>query len=173
MNMWLRAIRVIIGSLFGKKLDTLGVSKVSFVVSPFDIDVNLHMNNGRYLTIMDLGRIDLMVRNGLGRVCIKRKWRPVVASATIRFFRPLPPFVRFTVATRLLGWDEQFFFIEQRFERNSKLASAAVVKGVLLGPGGGKVAPDEVAAAAGYEGDPPAIPAHVKAWMEWDKAAGA
>lgn len=173
MNMWIRAIRVVIASLFRKKLDPLGVSKVGFVVSPLDIDVNLHMNNGRYLTIMDLGRIDLMVRNGLGRVCIKRKWRPVVASATIRFFRPLPPFARFTVVTRLLGWDKQFVFIEQRFERNGRLASAAVVKGVLLAGGGRKVAPDEVVSAAGYEGEPPVIPTHVWAWMEWDKAAGA
>mgnify|MGYP003290859366 CR=1 FL=1 len=33
-------------------------SRVCFRVLPNDCDVNLHMNNGRYWTIMDLGRAD-------------------------------------------------------------------------------------------------------------------
>ena len=39
-------------------------SVVRFRVWPNDLDTNLHMNNGRYLTLMDLGRLDLLLRNG-------------------------------------------------------------------------------------------------------------
>ena len=31
-------------------------------VWPNDLDTNAHMNNGRYLTLMDLGRFDLMTQ---------------------------------------------------------------------------------------------------------------
>ena len=36
-----------------------------FRVWPHDLDTSLHMNNGRYWTLMDLGRADLMIRSGL------------------------------------------------------------------------------------------------------------
>ena len=36
-------------------------------VLPNDLDLLWHMNNGRYLSLMDQGRVDLMVRRACGR----------------------------------------------------------------------------------------------------------
>src|SRR5689334_3668379 len=60
-------------------------SVLPFRVLPNDLDPNWHMNNGRYLTIMDLGRLDLTLHSGLMRAIIKHRWMPVLGGATIRY----------------------------------------------------------------------------------------
>ena len=66
MNLWLRVLWVWLRAKFGAKLGMpSGTSCVELIVLPNDLDTNLHMNNGRYLTLMDLGRLDLFVRSGL------------------------------------------------------------------------------------------------------------
>ena len=97
-------------------------------VLPNDLDLNGHMNNGRYLTIMDLGRIGLMVRLGLLTQVLRRRWRPVIGSATIYFKRPLGPFERYELITRVIGWDDKWFFLDQRFRSQGKLAAYGIVK---------------------------------------------
>src|SRR3954469_20908042 len=115
MNLILRLIKVLVAALFGQRLDILDSSALTFRVWPNDLDIYLHMNNGRYLTVMDLGRTDLLIRWGLGGVMLgglggfrlKRRWMPVVGAATIQFRRSLSPFQRFRLHTRVLCWDEK------------------------------------------------------------------
>ena len=64
MNLIFRLIRIVIAALMGQRLGLLDTSEVRLRVWPSDLDFNLHMNNGRYFTVMDLGRIDLMIRIG-------------------------------------------------------------------------------------------------------------
>jgi hypothetical protein len=52
MNLILRMIKVLVAALFGQPLGILDSSVLTFRVWPNDLDINLHMNNGRYLTIM-------------------------------------------------------------------------------------------------------------------------
>src|SRR5207253_9062755 len=39
----------------------------------FRSDTNGHMNNGRYLTLLDLGRLDLLLRIGAARPAMRKK----------------------------------------------------------------------------------------------------
>ncbi len=72
MNLWFRLLFLLLSSPFRPKLSApFAVSRLNFRVLPNDIDSNLHMTNGRYRTIFDLGRLDLVFRMGLGRVA----WR--------------------------------------------------------------------------------------------------
>ena len=88
MNLWLRLLHLIVASFFRARLDpSRDVSRLAFRVWPHDLDTSLHMNNGRYWTIMDLGRADLMIRSGLWRAVLREKWTPVVSAAKIRFRR--------------------------------------------------------------------------------------
>ncbi|HEX2078312.1 MAG TPA: thioesterase family protein [Longimicrobium sp.] len=64
-------------------------------VLPTSPDLNFCLNDGRCLTLMDLGRVDLMVRTGMVGERWRRRWKPVIASATIRFRHPLGPWRRF------------------------------------------------------------------------------
>lgn len=49
-------------------------------VLPNDLDYNLHVNNGRYLMLMDLGRLDLVVRLGIIGELRRRRWNPFERS---------------------------------------------------------------------------------------------
>jgi acyl-CoA thioesterase FadM len=163
--------RVILAALLGRRLDDLlAVSTVRFTVLPNDLDLNLHMNNGRYLTLMDLGRTDLVIRSGLLRPMLKRRWMPVIGGAMVRYRRSLGPFERFVLCTKLLCWDEKWLFIEHRIERpDGTLACHALVKGLFLAPGGAGVPPSELLALLGQKVVSPPMPAGVAAWLESER----
>jgi hypothetical protein len=46
-------------------------------VLPTDLDLNGLMNNGRYLTLIDLALVTLFIRSGFARVCLSQGWRPM------------------------------------------------------------------------------------------------
>ena len=52
-------------AMIRSNLSALESSNCNFRVLPTDLDVNLHMNNGRFLQIMDLARIDWLLRTGI------------------------------------------------------------------------------------------------------------
>lgn len=115
MNLWFRLLHLLLCSFFRPRLDApFGVSRLPFRVLPNDLDSNLHMTNGRYWNIFDLGRLDLILRMGLGRVALREKWAPIVGAGTIQFRRELKPFQRFTLETRLVGWVGTRVIMEQR-----------------------------------------------------------
>lgn len=116
MSLWFRLAGVLAKARRGARVEMPdGVSRIALRVWPNDLDFNFHMNNGRYLTIMDLGRVDMMARTGIAGTVLKRRWMPVVTGVTIRYRRSLGLFRRFHLETRLAGWDEHFLFLDQRF----------------------------------------------------------
>ena len=64
MNLILRLIFIIVRARYRPRLQPFDISVVHMRVLPNDLDLQLHMNNGRFLSIMDLGRVDLMIRTG-------------------------------------------------------------------------------------------------------------
>ena len=167
MNLLFRLILVVIAGWFGGRAGFaggfLGESRLRLRVWPTDLDINLHMTNARYFSIMDLGRLDLLVRSGLVPVLWRRRWQPVLGAATVRFRRPLAPFRRFTLTSRVLCWDERWFYIEHRIETASGMAALAVMQGAFVGASG-TVPPAEVLAAAGDRRESPPMPDYVAAW---------
>jgi acyl-CoA thioesterase FadM len=156
-------VRILVAAVFGARLAPLGESVVRLRVWPNDLDTNLHMNNGRYLTIMDLGRLDLMFRTGLGRVIVTQRWRPMVGTAVIRFRRGLAPFERYDLKTRIVSWDEKWFWLEQRFERNGDVVAVGAIKG-LFRDSRGNVPTAEVLSLLGVT-EVPQIPDWLLAWQ--------
>jgi acyl-CoA thioesterase FadM len=121
MNLWLRVLWLFISTLFRPRLDPVSdVSRLSFRVWPHDLDTSLHMNNGRYWTLMDLGRSDVMIRSGLWRPILKNGWVPVVSAGQIRFRRELKLFQAFTLETRIVTWFEGQVVMEHRLMSRSK-----------------------------------------------------
>jgi acyl-CoA thioesterase FadM len=169
MNLWFRFVVVLFTAFFRRRLNPLDESVLDFRVWPTDLDVNFHMNNGRYLTIMDLGRVDLMLRTGLGRMALKRKWSPLVGSATIRFRRSLDPFQRYRLMSRILCWDDKWFFIEQRFLRRDELIAVGLVKGLLRGRAG-NIPTAAVMEALNLRIASPEIPPSIRLWLESEKS---
>ncbi|MEQ1695390.1 MAG: thioesterase family protein [Hyphomicrobiaceae bacterium] len=135
MNLWLRLIWFALTAWRRPALrDANEASVLRFRVWPNDLDLSLHMNNGRYLTLMDLGRMDLMVRMGLWRAVRRHKWTPIASSIIVRYRRELMPFARFRLETRMVSWGEASVVIEQVFVLTSgphqgQVAARALFKG--------------------------------------------
>ena len=168
MNLFYRLIGVLLGVLRStRRLGPHDASVLEFRVWPNDLDLNRHMNNGRYLTVMDLGRIDLIGRMGLIATVREQRWFPVLGSAVIRYHRPLGFLDRYTLTTRIVGWDEKWFYVSQDFTRDGKPVATAYAKGLVRAPGR-SVPTGEVLAAAGFSEPSPALPDAVRRWLDAD-----
>ena len=151
---------------FRPPLEPLGTSILAFRVWPNDLDVNVHMNNGRFLSVMDLGRFDLSFRTRLGRAMLRNRWTPLVGGISIRYRRSLDPFERYDLYTRLLGWDAKWVYLEQHFlKRGGELAAEGVVRALFRGKSG-NVPMAEVLSQMGYKGPQPELPEAIRRWAE-------
>lgn len=131
MNLYIRLLILLLKRLFRRpaRIDIFDACKTSFIVNPFDLDVNFHMNNGRYLSLMDLGRVDLMIKSGVFWTLIKDGYYPVVVAESIRFKKSLDPFQSFHILTQVDSLDEKDFFISQKFYRGELLVAEGYMKG--------------------------------------------
>lgn len=135
MNLWLRLLWLLItAKARGGLIIPQDTSSVAFRVWPHDLDPSVHMNNGRYLTLMDLGRFDMMLRTRLWRAVLKNGWTPIAGAISIRFRRELRPFQKFRLETRIVCWDATLVVMEQTFiidggPRHGQTAARALFKG--------------------------------------------
>jgi len=110
-----------------QKLDPASVSVMEFHVWPTDIDVSI-MNHAALLTVMETGRIDLMVRTGFFSLARKRKWYFVTASLDVQYLRPLRIFQKATLMTRIFHVDDPWIYMEHKITRNEKEVAICLVK---------------------------------------------
>ena len=128
-----------------------------------DIDVYPELNNGRHLTLMDLGRYDFGKQVGLFRVLKENDWGLMVAGNFTRFRRRIKMFQRFKLTTELVGYDERWFYFYQVTLRNKIPCSSALVRtGVFENEG--LVSTKRVSEAMNLP-YLPEIPAWVKDWI--------
>ena len=112
-------------------MGVLDEDRLRMRVWPNDIDINLHMNNARYLNIMDYARTHLLARTRLLEHIIHSRWQPLVGAVWITYRRSLPLFSGFQLTSRLACWDERWFYIEQTFTGREGLVAVGWVKGIL------------------------------------------
>jgi acyl-CoA thioesterase FadM len=115
------------------RLGVLKEDRLRMRVWPNDIDFNLHLNNARYLNLMDYGRTHLLARTGLLRPVLRARYAAMVGAVWMTYRRSLPVFSRFELTSRLVCWDARWFYIEQTFVGRDGLAAVGWVKGVLRG----------------------------------------
>ncbi|MBN2206835.1 MAG: thioesterase family protein [Candidatus Aminicenantes bacterium] len=165
MYPYLRVAGVLAGSLVKPRLRIDDTSELRLRVWPGDIDLYPEMNNGRFWTVMDLGRYDLAARTGLVRTAHRMGWLFVVAGGSIRYRRRLPPFGRFLLRTSLVGHDGRWFYFDQEFVRGGRMAAQAVVRAGLRTA---KTAiPAQTVLEALGRGDwAPPLPDWIRAWIE-------
>ncbi|TBT82868.1 thioesterase [Propioniciclava sinopodophylli] len=139
MNLYWRLLLLRLRLLTARRVGPWDTVRTPFRVVPTDLDLLLHMNNGKYLTLMDLGRMDLMLRSGMWAKVTERGWYPVVAGQTITYRRSLNPFQRFDLLTRVLGVDDRWIYLDQTFVVGETVHAHAVVRARFLKKGGGSV----------------------------------
>ena len=146
-------------------LDPLGVHVSHHRCWPQDIDVFMEMNNGRILTILDLGRTVLARRVGLLAALKANGWGLTMAGVSVRYRRRIRPFVKFRTVSRALGWDARFFYLDQSIWIGETCAAQALYRSAVTGPDG-IVPPSQVFAFMGHSGISPPLPDWVQNWID-------
>jgi len=167
MVLLFRFLLIMFLSRFRRRIGPLDEATLRFTCLPSDCDLNVHMNAGRYLSFMDAGRVELIGRMRIFRDVMKRGWRPINAGSVIRFRRSVLPFQRFTLRSRVIGWDEKWIYFEHIIERGGELCAIANARGLFRGPQG-NVAPIELLELAGlaHDAQSPALPEFVQRWRD-------
>ena len=134
---------------------------------PWDIDPWMELNNGRTLTLYDLGRVPLAVRTGLIGTARANGWFVTVAGLSTRYRRRVTPMARFQMRSRILGWDARFIYIEQSIWLGAKTEIAAnqALLRMAVASKDGLVPTQMVAEALGWDTESPTLPDWVQAWI--------
>jgi acyl-CoA thioesterase FadM len=167
MYPYLRLAKVVICASLGKRQELGNLATLRMLVWPSDIDFYPEMNNGRHLTLMDLGRIDLAVRTGLFRLVHSNGWGFVAAGASVRFRHPLRPLRFFELRTQTLGQDGRWFYFLQETVQSGKTCSSVLLRGGIRGKRG-LVPAREILAALEMSEWNPELPNWVRKWIEAD-----
>ena len=137
---------------------------------PWDLDPWNELNNGRTLTLYDLGRIPAGRRLGLDRALAAQGWGMTVAGVSVRYRRRIQAFERVEMQTRCIGWDKRFLYTEQSLWKKAG-AAPDCANHILLRSAvtsrTGIVEPARLAAVMGL-GDSPALPDWAQAWIAAD-----
>ena len=141
----------------------MDTATIRMTVLPNDLDFNGHVNNGRYMTLADVARMDFVVRSGVGRLALKKGALPVVGDLIAKFRRDLKLFQRFDVQTKIAGWDDKWVFVEHRFVREGRVLAVVAIRG-LFKTAEGPLTPTAFAGDLGVDPQSPAIPQWIQDW---------
>jgi len=164
VNLIFRTLLHLLRSRRASALGMLDVGRVRFRVLPTDLDVLGHMNNGVYFSIMDLGRMDLMIRSGAWGPLRARGWYPVMANETMSFRKSLQPWQLFDLESKIVGVDTKAVYVLQRFVVDGEIYAEAMTRGRFLKKGGGTVSVAELTEMLGAEAASLTPPAWVTQW---------
>jgi len=167
MYPYIRQVKSMIRASRMPKMGLLETHVSHHICWPWDIDPWMELNNGRTLTLYDLGRIELSIRTGLSETLRKNRWGIVVAGNTTRYRRRVTTFKAFEMRTHCIGWDHRFVYMEQGMFRNGEYSSHLLTRAAITSKAG-IVPPAQVLAALGHEGESPELPDWVKGWIAAD-----
>ncbi len=177
MNLWIRIFLYLLTLAWRPSLvlpdDT---SKLRFHVLPTDLDISLHMNNGRYLTLMDLGRLDIIFASGLWRIMLRDRLTPIASAIAIRYRRELRLGNRVTLHSKIVAWDDKTVVIQQIFlledgQHKGQVAAQALFKGGLYDRRKRTFVPiPTLMDAIGVEAESPEPTAEIAAFLATDTA---
>jgi acyl-CoA thioesterase FadM len=137
----------------------------TLVCWPFDIDMWMELNNGRTLTMMDLGRVVLFERIGLTDVMRRKGWAGTIAGASIRYRRRVRMFDRLELRSRIVGWDDRFTYAEQGFWKDGECASHGLFR-MAVTSRRGLVPVADFLAEMGLSDESPPLPGWIRAWID-------
>jgi acyl-CoA thioesterase FadM len=131
-----------------------------------DCDIFLEMNNGRILTLYEMGRFQAAVRMGLWALLKKKRWGLTVAGTSIRYRCRIAPLEKYEIRTKIATWDDRFVYIEQgMFKMSGECASHVLFRTAVVAKG--RAVPTDVLIEAMGVTDPRPEPADwVRNWID-------
>ena len=162
-----------------KPLGLFDTHVAELVCWPWDLDPWMELNNGRTLTLYDLGRLPLSLRLGIVPALKANGWGMTAAGTHVRYRRRVRAFQRVTLHSRLIGWDARFLYIEQAMWRGGEALNHILVRQAATEGARGILPPERLLAAMGHPGlASPPLPDWVAAWAAaealrpWPPAVG-
>lgn len=125
------------------KITPLAYSTRRARVWPHLIDYNLHLNNAKYMTILERGRWQLFRDNAWFKPLLEKRINLVIASTEITYIRELPLMMAFDIQSRIQTWDDKYLYVEQKIVVKGKLFSHALFKLAAVSKGK-RMMPDEL-----------------------------
>ena len=129
MNLYIRLLWTLLRAHFMRALGFGDTLSQFWRVLPNDIDINLHLNNGRYLTMVDLALIEFFSRTGFLKALVTQGWQPMAGGVLISYRRDLKPLQRYELRFRWLCSDERWNYMGFEFVRGDKVHAAGIMKG--------------------------------------------
>ena len=161
----------VLRSWFEPRLSAQSSCSQWFRVWPSDIDAFGHMNNGRYLQIMDVARMRWLLRTGTIGAIRRQSWSVVLGGNLIRYRRSLRLLFRYRVSTRLLCWDDRWFFLEHAFHGASGDRFAVGIPRAAFRSNGSWLSTDAVVREVENGIQSPPMPAYLATWLNVEEAA--
>lgn len=107
-----------------------------------------------YASFMGLARWHLLFGSEFRGQALRNRWAPVTTSEVTSYRKSIRAGQAFDLETRVIWWDEAYFYVEHLFVRDNVVCVRALVEGLVRGPAG-ILRPNDVFAAAGFTGGPP------------------
>lgn len=167
MTRWIRFLLTVSRSILKPRIRVDQESRLSFRVWPTDADLTL-MNHATYLTIMEQGRIDFILRSGFMRLLLRRRWTALLGSIAVQYRVPLRRVQKYELRTRVASWDDKWIFLEHRVGRGSDLVASGLAKIAILAPTG-RLRPAEVLSGFGVAATAPPVASMIRALQEGER----
>jgi len=164
MNLYIRLLWTWLRARFKPAIAMGDTIEMKLRVWPSDLDLNGHMNNGRYMTITDLALIEYFTRAGFLRIAMAKGWRPILGGSLISFRRGLKPFNVYTLRFSMLCWDERWNYMRFEFVHGGQTMASGFTKGAIVSSHGIVCSHETHGPRAS-----PAFPTTVLAWLEADR----
>ena len=165
MNLYIRLFLTWLKTLRESRMSTSRTCSQWFRVWPHDLDIFGHMNNGRYLQVMDVARMRWLLRTGVIDTIRRKKWTVALGGNMTRFRRPLSLFTRYRVTSHLRCWDERWFYLVHVFYDSSGAVVSVGNSRAAFRYRGRWVRTREVMDNVDPGATSPPIPDHMMSWM--------
>ena len=171
MNLFLRILWLFLSQKKQELSHWSQTTHVSIKVGFLDLDINAHLTNSRYLAFMDLGRLQLIRSLSFFSLMWKKKWMPVLSTVNCSYIKEIPRGARIDLRTKIIGFDEKYWFIRQQFYVNETLHAQALCRGLFVGPQG-KVKPEHIlkqhqASSKAIDTQALELPKYIPSWQDF------
>lgn len=167
MYIYFRALKLALTAKQDPNLSFWDEIQSPMTVWPTDIDVFLEVNNGRYLTLLDIGRFEFAAKIGLTGALKRRNWGLAVGGSSVRYRKRMHMFQKFVIHSKIVGVDERWIYFQQHIKRNNEWCVSALIRTAVTNDQG-IVPTSEIATELGVQWEY-RMPEWVSRWAESDE----
>jgi acyl-CoA thioesterase FadM len=173
MTLYFRLLLILLSSSARPRIFMGDTLELSMRVLPNDLDINGHMTNARFLSVLDLGLIAILIRSRFMNAISSFGAFPIEGGVTISYRRQLTPLARYRLRIWYIGCDARWHVFGFAFLRkDGSLAASGMTRGGVVQRGRGLLPTAEIwrrfAEQTGEVVQPPELPEHARQWLAAD-----